>query len=160
MKTIVGLFETYAAAQAAIQKLEELGYSVHDMNVVAPESVVKEHPNEVVEGAGEGAAVGGLAGLLIGLSALVVPGIGTIVATASILSSTAIGAGVGATAGGFIGALVELGIPEKEVRTYVEAVREGGIMVTVPASTTNQESQIEDVMKEYNALEVKERLQA
>jgi uncharacterized protein (TIGR02271 family) len=76
--------------------------------------------------------VGGVLGLLAGVGALAIPGIGPIIAGGA-LASTLAGAGIGAAAGGLVGALVGMGVPEEEARYYDRAVREGGILVTVRA---------------------------
>ena len=77
-----------------------------------------------------------IAGLLVGIGALAVPGIGPVLAfgpLAAAIGATAAGAGLGAAAGGIIGALVGLGIPEEDANFYAEGVKRGGVLVTVRA---------------------------
>src|SRR5690606_32628959 len=58
------------------------------------------------EGAGFGAAVGGLSGILVGLAALTIPGIGLAIAAGPIVAGLT-GALAGAVTGGIVGALVK-----------------------------------------------------
>src|SRR5438552_2931420 len=147
MKTIVGLFPNYADANAAVMELENMGYTHENINIIAPEKVVREYQESgVAEGAGAGATLGGLAGLLLSLPTLAIPGIGPVVGTAGVLSSSAIGAGVGAATGGLIGALVDLGVPEPEAYKYIEGVRRGDILVAVKTATKRGELEAKGIM--------------
>jgi uncharacterized protein (TIGR02271 family) len=83
-------------------------------------------------GAITGGALGGLFGALAGIGALVIPGIGPIIAGGA-LASTLAGAGIGAAAGGLLGALVGMGIPEEDARYYERALEQGGILLSVDA---------------------------
>ena len=88
---------------------------------------------QVLLGAGIGAAVGGIGGLLAGLGLIAIPGIGPVVA-AGWLAATAAGAAggalVGAAAGGLVGALTQAGVPENDAHVYAEGIRRGGTLVT------------------------------
>jgi hypothetical protein len=113
-------------------------------------------------GAGMGAVLGGLAGMLVGLGALIIPGIGPVLAAgplATVLSGI-IGAGVGAVgggiAGGLIGALVDMGVPEDQAQYYAEGVRRGGVLVTARVPD-DQESQVRNVLNRHNAVDVERR---
>ena len=81
-------------------------------------------------GAVAGTAVGGGLGLLAGIGALAIPGVGPVVA-AGWLVATLAGAGVGAGAGGLLGALTGAGVGEEESHVYAEGVRRGGSLVSV-----------------------------
>ena len=69
-------------------------------------------------------------GLLAGIGALAIPGLGPFIAAGPIMAALA-GMGVGAAAGGLIGALVGMGIPEYEAKRYEGRVKDGGILVSV-----------------------------
>lgn len=68
--------------------------------------------------------------LAAGLGALLIPGIGPVVA-AGWLIPTIIGAAVGASGGGIVGALIGAGVSEEHAHVYAETVRRGGAVVTV-----------------------------
>ena len=73
--------------------------------------------------------MGGALGLLAGIGALAIPGVG------SSWQRTTMGAlaglGVGGAVGGLVGALVGMGIPEYEAKRYEGRLKEGGILVSV-----------------------------
>jgi hypothetical protein len=91
-------------------------------------------PAEASDRAGTGASIGtvlgGGAGLLAGIGALAIPGVGPVVA-AGWLVATLSGAGVGAAAGGILGALTGAGVKEDDAHVYAEGLRRGGNLVTV-----------------------------
>jgi hypothetical protein len=139
--TAVGLFRNLAGAQRAIRDLKDAGFTDAQIGVLMRD---REEERRLAEdtgtkageaaaaGAVTGGVLGGLVGLLAGVGALVIPGIGPIIAGGA-LASTLAGAGIGAAAGGLVGALVGLGIPEEEARYYERGLQEGGILVTVDA---------------------------
>ena len=86
-------------------------------------------------GAVLGTALGGGAGLLAGIGALAIPGVGPVVA-AGWLVATLAGAGVGAASGGLIGSLTGAGVSRDEAHVYAEGVKRGGSLVTVRADET------------------------
>ena len=142
-QTVTGLFDTYEAAQMAVQNLEAAGVPHRDISIVASNAHGQhdqlgahragEAGEDAGKGAGVGATVGGVGGLLAGLGLLAIPGLGPVVA-AGWLASTVIGAGVGAVVGGatggLVGALVHSGVDEQDANVYAEGVRRGGAVVT------------------------------
>jgi hypothetical protein len=167
MKTVVGLFDNIAEAQNVVDDLVGSGFSRDDISLIARDFEgtygenlgSREDMDTAAEGALAGAvgggAIGGLAGLLVGMSALVIPGIGPIVAAGPIAAALA-GVGIGAAAGGVLGALVGWGIPEAEAEYYAEGVRRGGTLVGVKASEAHVNSAIE-VMNAHNPIDVEQR---
>src|SRR6185503_10222365 len=143
MKTIVALYDDFATAQRATQELVAKGIDRGNISLVAND-VAGEYSQSVNDsdaapvtltadatavGAGTGAVIGGIGGLLVGLGALAIPGIGPIIAAGPLVSAL-VGAGVGAVTGGLVGALTSLGVPEAEAGYYAEGVRRGGALVT------------------------------
>jgi hypothetical protein len=176
MRTIAALFDQMDHAHAAVRDLRDLGISNNEISLVAHD-VAGEYGQSLnradwgkapakgdgaAAGAGIGAVLGGLTGLLVGLGALVIPGIGPVLAAGPLGSALAglVGAGVGAVggglAGGLLGALVDMGIPEEEAHYYAEGVRRGGALVTVRADDT-LESQVREVMRRHHAVDVERR---
>jgi len=103
--------------------------------------------------------VGGVLGLLVGIGALAIPGIGPVIAAGPLvaaLGTAAAGAGIGAAAGGLLGALVGAGIPEEEAHLYAEGVRRGGSLVTV-STDESMASTAYSVLRRHNAVDVDER---
>jgi hypothetical protein len=174
-KTVVGLFDTATEAQSVVQELINSGFERKDISLVA-NNAKGEYANyreaggtgsSTAEGAGAGAVgggvLGGVLGLLVGVGALVIPGIGPVLAAGPLAAalgtagaSTLVGAGIGAAAGGVIGALVGAGIPEEDAGFYAEGVRRGGTLVLVKASD-DLAQRAYDAMRRYGAVDVDER---
>ena len=146
--TVVSLFRDAARAERAIRDLKDAGFTDSQIGVVMQDRAqARKFAEDTGTKAGEGAAagaatggvLGGVVGLLAGVGALVIPGIGPIIAGGA-LASTLAGAGIGAAAGGLIGALVGMGIPEEEARYYERGFREGGVLITVDAAARKAEA--------------------
>ncbi len=141
-RTVVGVFPTIRDARRAFDDLHAEGFSRDELSLIGNRSGSDDPDSPPVEGAAEsaivtdagiGAAVGGTGGLLLGLAALAIPGVGPVLAAGPILAALG-GAGLGAAAGGLIGALTERGIPEESAGHYAESIRRGGFLVTVQGS--------------------------
>jgi hypothetical protein len=140
MRTVTGLFDTYDGAAEAVRALRDAGVRSDDISVVANNAEgysVDEDADDVAEGAGAGAGIGailgGAGGLLAGLGALAIPGVGPVIAGGWLISTAVgavAGAAVGGAAGGLIGALTDAGVSESEAHVYAEGVRRGGTLVT------------------------------
>jgi len=147
-RTVIGVFEDVDSATQALNALRDAGFTPEQVSVLARDTrttrEMAENTDMVAEDAGKGAVVGtvlgGLAGWLVGISALAIPGIGPVVG-AGIIGTTLAGAGIGAAAGGLIGALGSYGVPEEDARAYEESVRQGSVLLTVHAASENQAQQ-------------------
>jgi uncharacterized membrane protein len=146
-RTVVGVFDSPNHAEMALNELKDQGLSPDQISVVARDTrdahdlAERTDVDEGIGGAGTGAVLGGITGgivgWLIGIGALAIPGIGPVVA-AGALATTLGGAAVGAAAGGLLGALVDMGVPEEEARTYEDFVRQGSILLTVQANSDDE----------------------
>src|SRR5205085_12075013 len=94
--------------------------------------------------------IGGTLGLLAGIGALAIPGLGPFIAAGPIMATLA-GAGVGGAVGGLVGALVGMGIPEYEAKRYEGRVRNGGVLLSVHCDTSAQINRAKDVLKRTGA---------
>jgi uncharacterized membrane protein len=138
-RKVVGVFDTEQEAVSAIEGLKNQGYTSEEISVIAKDKndlayVADETgtkaPEGLAAGATTGGVLGGLTGLLVGIGALAIPGIGPILAAGPI-AATLTGAAVGAGAGGLVGGLIGMGIPEDEAERYNSFVKEGHILVLV-----------------------------
>lgn len=146
MKTVVGTYDNIQTAYAVANDLISAGYSRNDISVIANDAkneyspyvdtTVVDTTDDVAKGAGIGAAIGGLGGLLVGLGALAIPGVGPVIAAGPLLAALT-GAGVGAVTGGIVGALVDLGIPDEEAHIYSEGLRRGHVLVIAQVPDAN-----------------------
>jgi hypothetical protein len=164
MATVAALFLRYEDADQALKQLNEIGFGVNEISIAAPKEMVgRKLSNEhgtASETAKAGAIFGGLAGLLVGVGAIVIPGVGGLLtagALATALGSTAVGAGIGAAAGGLRGSLREMGVPEAEATILEDGVKQGGILVTVIAEGEQRISQVKDVLRTFNAVDLEAR---
>ena len=165
MKTIVGLYDDIATARRVVEDLAAAGFERGDISLVANNQMTGTTPatggngEAVAEGAAGGAlvggALGGLGGLLLGLGALAIPGIGPVVAAGPIVAGLT-GAGIGAAVGGLAGALVNWGVPEEEAEFYAEGVRRGGTLVAVK-SEDSRVNEVLRIMNQYGPVDVRER---
>jgi hypothetical protein len=164
MATVLGLFDTSAQAQTAVEQLRSNGISPNAISVAMPSGdnttavtnrtiTESDTGSGIVTGAVGGGVLGGLAGLLVGVGALAVPGLGPLV-VAGPLATTLIGAGVGAAAGGLVGALVDAGVPEEEAKMYETGVRRGGALVTV-RTPDGQEEMVRNILNANGARDVR-----
>ncbi len=136
---VFGLFKTRGQVEQAIDTLHVAGFRPADMSALLPDwgstsEVAHEKHTKAPEGAATGAATGGIAGgtigLLVGVGALVIPGLGPLIAAGPIVAALA-GAGAGGAVGTVVGALIGLGIPEYEAKRYESFLNQGGAILTV-----------------------------
>lgn len=140
-KTVIGTYSNMETAIDVVNELVKAGFHRDSISVIANDADKKYASyvdqdtamDDTAKGAGIGAALGGLGGLLVGLGALAIPGIGPVIAAGPLAAALA-GAGIGAVTGGIIGALVDLGIPEESAHIYAESVRRGNVLVAVQAA--------------------------
>jgi uncharacterized membrane protein len=168
-KTVLGIFPSTQEADRAIADLEQMGFSSKDISVVMRQEGGAPSGGRGVEvakdagaGATTGGAIGGVAGLIIGIAAITVPGLGALVAAGPLAvalglvqvgATTLAGAITGAAAGGIIGALVGLGVPEERAKIYEEAVKKGQVLLAV-TTTPEKESQVNEVFDRHGAAEI------
>ena len=133
--TLVAVFGTAAEAHAAVEALLQTGCDREDIGLVGPGTPIGAHeaPSLTVKDAEKGAMVGGLAGLLLGLTELSIPGIGPVLAGGwlAAMITTLLGAGIGAATGTLAGALIEKGFAPDLAHTVATSIHKGKTVVTV-----------------------------
>lgn len=161
-RTVIGLFDNLDQAHRVVQQLVDAGFNRDDIGLVRSNerggvatTDANNKTSDVGKDAGWGAVLGGVAGLVVGLAALAIPGIGPIVAAGPIAAALG-GAGIGAVAGGLIGALVGLGVPEEHAQYYAEGIKRGGTLVTVK-SPDNMVQRAVDIMNNNGAIDIDKR---
>lgn len=154
-----GIYTNNSAAEVAVDRLIAAGFPNQDISVLmadrkgskdfAAEKNTKA-PEGATTGVGVGGAVGGTLGLLAGLGALAIPGVGPLIAAGPIMGALA-GLGVGGAVGGLVGALVGLGIPEYEAKRYEGRVKDGGVLLSVHCDSSEEISRAKDVLRKTGA---------
>jgi uncharacterized protein (TIGR02271 family) len=168
MKTIVGLYDDWTTARRVLEELVQAGFDRNHINLIANDrdqtyanslqgdtGSGEKVAEGVATGALAGGALGGLGGLLLGLGALAIPGIGPVIAAGPIAAGLT-GAAVGAATGGLVGALAGWGIPEEEAGYYAEGVRRGGTLVGVEAED-HQVDRALAIMNRYGPVDIERR---
>ena len=90
----------------------------------------------------KGATIGAGAGVLLGIAALAIPGVGPLAAAGAIASSAiptaaAIGGGAGLAAGSIGGLLADHGVDAEDSKYFEDRIHQGGIFVSVQADQAN-----------------------
>ena len=154
-KALVGVFSSRADAHRAINQLIDAGFGSDNVGFASRESAddVGDVPMEEVEdlqddassGAVAGVAGGGAIGGLLGAgAALLIPGVGPMVA-AGILAAGVAG---GAFAGGLYGPFMNMGATEEEAHYYDQEFKSGASIVTVHAG--GRDDEVRDVFRANN----------
>lgn len=159
---VFGIFRDRAQAEQGVDTLINAGFRSEDISVLLPENVGTKDfaaekntkaPEGTATGAGTGAVVGGTLGLLAGIGALAIPGLGPFIAAGPIMGALA-GAGTGGVVGGIIGALVGMGIPEYEAKRYEGRIKEGGILLSVHCDDSNWTKRAKQILKDTGAEDI------
>jgi hypothetical protein len=163
MKTaVMGIVETQTQAEAILAALQQSGVASSDVSILLPDKsgtrdFAHEHhtkaPEGAVAGASTGGILGGTLGLLAGVGAIAIPGLGPFIAAGPLMAALS-GAAAGAAVGGVTGALVGLGFPEMEAKRYEGKVKGGNILIAVHAATSEQKKRIEEVLERGGAHDV------
>ena len=150
-------------ARNAVNDLLQAGYSADNVSLIAHDregtytEYVEEKAvaGEAAEGATIGALLGGIGGVLVGLGALTLPGVGPVIAAgplAAALTGGALGAAGGAVTGAVVDALVDAGIDEERAPYYAESLRRGATVVVV--DTAGMDDQVTRILRRHNAVDM------
>jgi hypothetical protein len=92
-------------------------------------------------------------GLIAGIGALAIPGVGPFLAAGPIFAALT-GAAVGATAGGIAGALIGMGIPESEARHYEGRITSGNVLISVHSENPGDLASARNIFKQTGAKDI------
>ena len=160
-KVVTSTFKTRAAAEVALQRLENLGIRDNQVSVIVSENTRDtafnlERGNKSDKGIAWGGVAGGLAGAVLGAlltaGAVAVPAAGIVIS--GWLVSGAAGAGAGALTGGFLGGLIGTAVPEFEAELYEGAVKDGAILLAVRADDSDQAKLIKSMLQDTDAHDI------
>jgi hypothetical protein len=149
----MGLVDSSDKAEQVVEELLRNGFDRKDIGVVSSEAL--RETASAVAGASKGIAYGSLAGLLLGVATVALPGIGlAMVAGPAVPLLTTV---TGAIAGGLIGGLRKKGVPEDQANFYAEGLRRGGTLIVVNARTDELASRAVAILKQHGAVDIDER---
>lgn len=163
-----GIYQTRTDAENAVDQLLASGFRSEDISVLLQDNVGtkdfahEKHtkaPEGVTAGAVAGGAIGGTLGLLAGIGALAIPGVGPLIAAGPIMATLA-GLGSGGVVGGLIGALAGMGIPEFEAKRYEGRIKEGGLLLSVHCDNSDWVSKAKDLLKRTGAEDISSTAEA
>lgn len=159
---VFGIYATPGTAEAAVDHLVAKGFTNEAISVLLPDNEGTrafahekntKAPEGTTAGVTTGGIIGGTLGLLAGVGALAIPGVGPLIAAGPIVASLA-GLGVGGAVGGIVGALVGMGIPEYEAKRYEGAVKGGGTLLSVHCDTSEQVDVAKTALRETGARDI------
>jgi len=161
-KAVLGLATTTLQAELIVSALRDAGFQGDDISVLFPDQggtrdfAHEQHtkaPEGAVAGVGAGSAVGGTLGLLAGIGAIAIPGLGPFIAAGPIMAALS-GAAAGAAVGGIGGALIGMGIPEIEAKQYEGKVKGGNILISVHVENSDQRARAKYILESRSATNV------
>jgi hypothetical protein len=161
-KSVICLTTSRTQAEVIVDRLKNAGFSTNDISVLLPDKegtrdfAHEKHtkaPEGAATGAGAGGVVGGTLGLLAGIGLLAVPGVGPFLAAGPIMAALS-GAAVGAAAGGIAGGLIGLGIPEYEAKRYEGKIKDGGILISVHAESSEEIDRAKKIFEAAGAKDI------
>jgi hypothetical protein len=160
--SVFGLYPSVQRAERAVDELVASGFSNADVSVLLADNQGSKDfahhkdtkaPEGTATGVAAGGTIGGALGLLAGIGALAIPGVGPFIAAGPIMGALA-GLGVGGAVGGLVGALVGMGIPEYEAKRYEGRLKEGGVLMSVHCDTSNEITRAKDILKRTGAEDI------
>lgn len=163
-----GIYRNRTQVEDAVDKMIEAGFRSEDISVLLPENQGTKDfahekntkaPEGTTTGVAAGGAVGGTLGLLAGIGALAIPGLGPFIAAGPIMGALA-GLGVGGAVGGLIGALVGMGIPEYEAKRYEGRIKEGGILLSVHCDNSDWVKRAKNLLEQTGAEDISSTAEA
>lgn len=159
---VLGLVSTHAQAEIAVSELQQAGFSRNDISALLPDKrgtrdfaheQNTKAPEGAVAGMGAGGALGGTLGLLAGIGALAIPGLGPFIAAGPIMAALS-GAAAGAAVGGVTGALIGMGIPEVEAKQYEGKIKGGNILLSVHVEDDEERARAKLILARAGAVDI------
>lgn len=160
-KSVYAIAHSEGQATRIVDDLTVSGFSSSDISVLFPDKDTTEEfshekdtkaPEGALTGVATGGLLGGTLGLMAGIGALAIPGVGPLIAAGPLLAALS-GAAAGATVGGIAGGLIGLGIPEHQAKSYENKIAEGKILISVVASG-DEVSRARDILAQAGADEI------
>jgi len=160
--SVFGIYSGVTQAERAVDALVNDGFTSADVSVLMADNqgskdfAHEKHtkaPEGTTTGVAAGGAIGGTLGLLAGIGALAIPGVGPLIAAGPIVGALT-GLGVGGAVGGVVGALVGLGIPEYEAKRFEGRIKEGGVLLSAHCDTSEQIDRAKTILKQTGATDI------
>jgi hypothetical protein len=149
--TVAAAFSKYDQAERAADQLIDEGVERDALSIMAsgPDggAPAESELGQTASRIRSGALVGGVAGAVLGVTALAIPGLGPLLAAGPLASALLAGGG-GAATGGLLGALTGAGLDRDTAEYYASGVEQGGAIVVVetdPERAAHWEKRLRDL---------------
>jgi len=161
-KAVYGIYDSVVHAERSVDTLLRAGFSNNDISVLLPDDTSTREfahkkdtkaPEGTATGVTAGGVIGGTLGILAGIGAIAIPGVGPFIAAGPIMGGLA-GLGVGGAVGGLIGALVGMGIPEYEAKRYEGRLKKGGVLISIHCDTSDEIKRAKELLKGTGAEDI------
>lgn len=145
----IGLFDDTEAALRAVRSARSGGAGPEDVSVVARSHAIESRlarasggtPGAEMEDSRVGTALGEIGGYILAAIALVLPGIGPIVAAGPLAAE--LGESIGHATGGIARVLERCGLSADEAQAYAKRVERGEILIVVHAEERDVQRHLE-----------------
>ncbi len=160
--TVIGIVSTQQQAENIVSSLQRAGFGTNDISALFPDKTGtrdfahEQHtkaPEGAIGGVGVGGALGGTLGLLAGIGALAIPGLGPFIAAGPIMAALS-GAAAGAAVGGVTGALIGMGIPEIQAKQYEGKIKGGNILLSIHTENGDEATRAKKVLESNGAQDI------
>jgi len=158
MATVIATFDTEKRAEDAVRSMRQQGFREDEISIIARDRGGKGGEveaggelgdvNNLSSGTAWGGGLGGVLGLLTGVGALAIPGVGPIVAAGPLAATLS-----GAVTGGVVGGLIDLGIPEERGQYYESEVKAGKIL-SVVETDDNRVEEVSNILRDNGANDI------
>jgi len=158
-KAVFGIARSRAQAETIVNHLQGVGFSLDTISMLMPEQAgAKKSASPpgtkasegALAGAGTGGVLGGTLGLMAGIGALAIPGVGPLIAAGPLVGALS-GIVTGATLGGIAGSLIGMGIPEHEARAYEKQLSSGNVLIALQVENSEQQARAIEAFKQAGA---------
>lgn len=155
---IIGLFDKFGDARAAVVALQKAGYRADDMSLVASSRYAD------AEATGDGSAGWGqsLTDLLLDVRRMTLPGVGPALVAGSLsnkLDPPSASLSLQASSANLLQTLVGVGVPAEDANVYAEGVRRGGSLLCVLVDSSDAARQVADLMEPHDAVDIDLRME-
>jgi heat induced stress protein YflT len=159
LNSAVAVYRHHNDAEDAVHRLERAGIPMPKISIIGRNFELREdvqgyyRPSDAaLEGAGFGAWMGGLFGLLMGFGMFVFPVAGTLIVLGPLAGMIA-GAVSGAGLGALVNGLMALGIPKDRALKYQSRLQAGEFLVTV-TGTPEEVARAKEVLQNSGEIEL------
>jgi hypothetical protein len=150
---IFGTYESRSAVESAARGFKDAGLSGSEISVILSEKrgakeMVVESDTKAPQSAtvAPGSGIGGALEWLVGLGAVTLPGLGSVIAVGPLVAALA-ALEVSGTSGSFAGSLVALGVSEVNATHYEQRLLNGEVLVAIRCDCAEHCQRAREIME-------------